>query len=410
MTIASMATTGTCPDSNSAIFYSPFYSRFAPNDPGYYLYQKLLQTCMKPQQVIKDAEADDESFRSMGQYGLVIISSHGGVDRFGEVTITTGEEALRYKLITHSPGLLTGSLLVTTIDENGVGKNYFTIIPGFITQYARSFPKSLIYVDACHSLENPTMANAFLSKGAVAYAGFKGTVDTYWTESITNQFFGHLIDDRMMAREAFTIIPDKLRPDGSEFGMTPYNNRFMLPTELVTNGRFETGNTAGWTAGFEGTPPGGYAVVLGGNVKEGRYALRLGRWDQVYTGGLYGPPAPGTEPFGYDYIYQDVVVPSSGSPTLRFSFNIQTYDTAIWDWFDVNIKNPASGANLATVVSHDGKPGYEYGTYWNGGWKTVSYDLSPWRGQAVRIWFGNRQDGFGDQNAVFIDDVSIPCT
>ncbi len=406
MTLAAVSMTGTCPDSNSAIIYSPFYTSITPNDISDGLYQKLRQTCTKPHWVIMNGGADVESFRSMGQYGLVVITSHGGVDMLQQVFISTGEEVAMANMMRYSNDLITGKLSITISD----GKLVFAIPPDFITTYVRSFPKSLIYLSACHSLDNPTMANAFLRKGAVAYAGYKGTVYTYWTKSIGDQFFGHLIDDRMMAREAFTIIPDKQRPDGGEFIMTPYNNQFMLSTELVTNGKFETGNTAGWTAGFEGTPPGGYAVVLGGNVKEGRYALRLGRWDQVYTGGLYGPPAPGTEPFGYDYIYQDVVVPSSGSPTLRFSYNVQTYDTAIWDWFDVNIKNPASGSNLATVVSHDGKPGSDYGTYWNGGWKTVSYDLSPWRGQTVRIWFGNRQDGFGDQNAVFIDDVSIPCT
>jgi hypothetical protein len=406
MTLAAVSMTGTCPDSNSAIIYSPFYTSITPNDISDGLYQKLRQTCTKPHWVIMNGGADVESFKNMGQYGLVVITSHGGVDMLQQVFISTGEVVAMANMMRYSNDLITGKLSITISD----GKLVFAIPPDFITTYVRSFPKSLIYLSACHSLDNPTMANAFLRKGAVAYAGYKGTVYTYWTKSIGDQFFGHLIDDRMMAREAFTIIPDKQRPDGGEFGMTPYNNQFMLPTELVTNGKFETGNTAGWTAGFEGTPPGGYAVVLGGNVKEGRYALRLGRWDQIYTGGLYGPPAPGTEPFGYDYIYQDVVVPSSGSPTLRFSYNVQTYDTAIWDWFDVNIKNPASGANLATVVSHDGKPGYDYGTYWNGGWKTVSYDLSPWRGQTVRIWFGNRQDGFGDQNAVFIDDVSIPCT
>ena len=156
--------------------------------------------------------------------------------------------------------------------------------------------------------------------------------------------------------------------------------------------------------------PGGYAVAIAGNVKEGNNALRLGRWDQVYTGGISGPPLPGTEPSGNDWIYQDVQIPSTGNPRLNFSYNVQTYDTAIWDWFDMYIKDPNTGANLATVVSHDGKPGSDYGSYWNGGWKDISFDLTPWKGQTIRLWFGNRQDGYGDQMAVFIDKVSIPCS
>ncbi|MBD3315866.1 MAG: hypothetical protein GF344_08775 [Chitinivibrionales bacterium] len=73
------------------------------------------------------------------------------------------------------------------------------------------------------------------------------------------------------------------------------------------------------------------------------------------------------------------------------------------------IKNPATGATLATVVNKAGKPGYDYGTYWESGWKTVSYDLSAFAGQTIRLWFGARQDGWGDQIAVYVDEVSIAC-
>jgi len=34
-------------------------------------------------------------------------------------------------------------------------------------------------------------------------------------------------------------------------------------------------------------------------------------------------------------------------------------------------------------------------------------DLSLWAGDTVRLWFGNRQDGWGDQNAVWIDNIFI---
>lgn len=189
-----------------------------------------------------------------------------------------------------------------------------------------------------------------------------------------------------------------------------------LLKDLVKNGSFETGDLSGWTTGhlwgcdfpFYGAP-GGYAIAISGNTVDGSLAARLGRWDQVYTGGLYGPPSPGTEPCGYDYMFQDIQLPAGVRLTLSFSYNVQTYDTAVWDWLDVFIKDPDTGANLVSVVTRAGKPGYDYGVYWNSGWHDVTFDLTPWAGRKIRLWFGNRQDGWGDQNAAFIDRVSVKC-
>ena len=96
---------------------------------------------------------------------------------------------------------------------------------------------------------------------------------------------------------------------------------------------------------------------------------------QIYNSGRPYGPAAGGEPSGYDYMYQDVEIPSGSHLSLQFSYNIQTYDTAAWDWFDVYIVDSANNTILATVVSQDGKPGYDYGTYWNGGIKRVTFSL-----------------------------------
>ena len=403
------------PESNEAIVLSPFLWQFHSDDE--WVGKKLSQTGCIKYTFKKDSEVTVDLIKTIDQYGVVFIDTHGGVRGWfsPQVILLTGEKVTSWW--SHRWDRLMKRLVTATVG----GETYFAIKPSFIRKYAEgSYPKSLIYVGACDSLENATMANAFLEKGAATYFGFEKTIYTSFDKDMWTQLFTKLVDNKMTTKQAFDSIANKIDP-------TPYlgiygqfvmkgNPDLLLPRELVTNGGFETGNFSGWVTGFtlggdfpQYACPGGYAAVISGNATEGTYAARLGRWDQFYTGGLYGPPTPYAEPSGYDWMYQDVELPPNSHKTLTFSYNVQTFDTAEWDWFDVYIKDPDTSANLVTVVNRAGKPGTTYGEYWNGGWQNVSFDLSSWAGRKIRLWFGNRQDGWGDQNVVFVDNVSIKC-
>lgn len=405
------------PDSNIGIVASSLYSNsgLATSGECNYINNKLNdETCVQST-ILADGVYTLDSVKNLDDKGVIFIHTHGGITG-GVVSIMTGERASTFFGIPTSH--LIDWVLKRVVVVSADGKNYWAFKPSFITHYANSFPDSLVVISACHSLDGDTMANAFLNKGAAAYVGWSDTVMRSFAIGINQVLFDRLADNKTL-QEAFNGWTLAQRTDTTHNAVYIFrgDGNIRLPHEVVTNGRFETGDLSGWTAGFtEGGDfpyyacPGGYAIVIGGNVKEGSYASRLGRWDQVYTGGLYGAPAPGSQPAGIEWIYQDVMVPSTSNPTLTFSYNVQTYDTANWDWFDMEIRAPNTGATLATVVSRDCKPGSDYGVYWNGGWKDASYDLSPWKGQMIRLWFGDRQDGWGDQTAVFIDNVSIPCS
>ena len=85
----------------------------------------------------------------------------------------------------------------------------------------------------------------------------------------------------------------------------------------------------------------------------------------------------------------------------------ETYDTAKWDGFDAYIMD-TSGNILQALITNGGKPGTDYGTYWNtGGWKYVEADITAYQGQAIRIYFDQYLDGYGDQTRTFVDDVKL---
>ena len=64
-------------------------------------------------------------------------------------------------------------------------KKYFAIGPGFIEVMDGTFPKSIIIAMGCKSLKYPTMAQAFLNKGAQLYIGWTDDVDAYDSDKIT---------------------------------------------------------------------------------------------------------------------------------------------------------------------------------------------------------------------------------
>lgn len=354
--------------------------------------------------------------------GVLYLDTHGSIygqnNATSPIAILTGEAVFSISgiSISHLKDWQRGRI----VPLSAHGTNYWAFLPSFIQAYCHNFPDSLIVISACYSLKNRTMANAFLYAGAATYVGWSGTVSTSFSNEssgIDNIFFSRLANGDSV-EEAFNKWTLPQRTDPSTEAIFEYvgDGSLTLPKELIENGNFETGDLSGWTTGFtvggdfpEYSGPGGYWTVISERKYDGTYSARLGRFDQTYTQGLQGPPQPGDEPSGREWIYQDVKLPPNSHKILSFYYKIRTYDTAVWDWFDAFIIDPDTGARLATIVSKAGKPGTDYGEYWESDWQKVTYDLTPFAGKTIRIQFECREDGWGDQTAVYLDKISIPC-
>ena len=97
-----------------------------------------------------------------------------------------------------------------------VSITYCNITPSFITYYAETpYPGSIVYIAACESLKNESMAEAFLSMGASAYLGYDASVYNLDAEKHWQAFFKNLVDFHKTVMQSYDDIPDKT-VEGSE--------------------------------------------------------------------------------------------------------------------------------------------------------------------------------------------------
>jgi len=154
-------------------------------------------------------------------------------------------------------------------------------------------------------------------------------------------------------------------------------------TGVIQNEGFETGDFTSW--------------VIDGHLNDPVIAT-----DQVHSGtfSALAGNVTGTEPLGDSSFYQQFIVPA-GTSTLSFWHWDFTTDSIFFDWQDAYITD-GSGTILQTIF-HQCLNG--------NAWIQQAVDMTPYAGQTVWIKFLVHQDGFGDDTAMYVDDVqlTIPC-
>ena len=160
-------------------------------------------------------------------------------------------------------------------------------------------------------------------------------------------------------------------------GVTPGGG--CTPNTL-SNGGFETGDVGCWTTG-------GVMVPTASTVQKhtGSYSALLG-----------GSAAP--EPNGDSSIYQTVSIPANVTKaTLTYWYWPFSTDTITYDWQEAQIRN-SSGTLLAQIMKICSN---------TRAWTQVTFDLTPYKGQTVQLYFNAHGDGYGDLTYMYLDDVGL---
>ena len=187
---------------------------------------------------------------------------------------------------------------------------------------------------------------------------------------------------------AYTFTVTGSNPNGSSPPSTASNA--VTPSAsapLVLNGGFENGLTS-WTPGGATRP-----TAISAPVHSGAGAA------------LLGTAQPAVEPLGESDLAQTITVPATGTTTLSFWYRPSTADQLCsgaacqYDWQEAQIRN-TSGTTLASVFKSNSN---------SQTWTQVTYNLTPYAGQNVVLWFNVHQDGSSppDDTWMYLDDVSV---
>jgi hypothetical protein len=187
---------------------------------------------------------------------------------------------------------------------------------------------------------------------------------------------------------AYTFTVTAANPAGTGPASAPSNAVTPSASALhIVNGGFENGLT-GWTTGGVDPPSASSAQVHSG------------------TGAaLLGTVQPSTEPSGDSTLAQTIAIPTSGTSSVSFWYWPATTDelcsgsNCVFDWQEAQIRS-TSGQTLASIFKTNSNAQT---------WTQASFNLTPYAGQSVVLWFNVHQDGSSppDDTWMYTDDVTV---
>ncbi|MDD1632486.1 MAG: hypothetical protein LUP91_09795, partial [Methylococcaceae bacterium] len=160
---------------NKVLFWEPFADDYTSYGSFESKVRPILDASVCPKfesTYVHDAGCTVASLALFPSYGTVVITGHGGVVN-GQVVVSTREEVSwgdwwngNYKDRQLIPvKVRIGYDLLRTV--------FKAFTPAYVSRLG-DFPQSLIVNTACSGLDNDTLKDAFLGKGAAAYLGYKG--------------------------------------------------------------------------------------------------------------------------------------------------------------------------------------------------------------------------------------------
>jgi len=389
---------------NNVLLYAPNYNQF--NSWGTEFLDNvntIIDSSKCPNfniDYMKNSDADLSVLRNLTQYGLIVIHTHGGVDKNNNIIFLSGEE---YEFLSlNTLDWIMGHIFPATHQ----GKSIWAVRPSYIDAYNDYYPNSIIYNGSCESGHNKTLANVFLNKGANTYFGFSETVKSVFDRNMANQLFPELITNNKTTGEAF--VPNQHDNNNPPAYFVMFGNSETFFSAEFANGDFEEGTLTGWTTDGDG-----------------RVITQLG-FVSPYSGNFMGIISTG---LGYTVktgtLSQNICIPEEAS-NLILSWNFLSEEFLEWigstfqDYFDIAIVDKDGIENLIFHKTIDDinneysltevSPGivFDQGGVYYTGWQFFSYNISEFAGTNITIIFraGDVGDSIFD-TAILLDEIEI---
>jgi len=130
------------------------------------------------------------------------------------------------------------------------GKTY-GVLPGFVDSTASAYPNSLIYLGACRSLFNGSLASAFFAAGAKGVFGYTGNVSSAFAFEQGKAIAEKLLVDRVPTGTAFEAGHTDPANPTTAFELFGATNLDVNNSEIV-NPSWELGSLTGWLTAGDG--------------------------------------------------------------------------------------------------------------------------------------------------------------
>jgi len=297
--------------SKRALLLDPFAKDFGPNEVSGAFDAMSANACpaytVEAGKVLKDNQANLKYYRRFYDHGIVATATHGDA-YFSELTADIRKE-YRWPAAGSEEVLWTGhaidcgyfakaaSVKSCTAKSGGCdpgadcflnkagGKGVcvdhltadvqrgrvllgsdgvFGITPAFIRHHAeKPYPRSLIYLGACRSLWNGSLAAEFFAAGAAAVVGYTGYVKNDFATKWGKTLFSNLIAQKQLSGSALVKIEDKSHP-GTFISLVGAKNLDAAHSDIM-NQSWESGDLQGWLKAGDGR----VIAKLGANVPVG---------------------------------------------------------------------------------------------------------------------------------------------
>ena len=447
-------------ESKRSTILSPYHTAFGDGDEAAFMYN-VLNNSKCPPYVIDgpyyDGQAKLNVWRNLANYGVIGIATHGEA-LFGDLAPATkanfgwrhpgnqevlwsGEDVncdLLYQgndscsgpgtcpggsecVITESQGSNVSGICVDwkQIDLRrgnlAMGLDRYAVLPSHVAQWrGDDYPASFIYLGACRSLWNGTLAMEFFAAGARSIAGYTGLVTNDFAYQQGSKLISGLVEEEKLTEFAMPYGEDPDNP-GTTLNLFGATNLNIYDSDIL-NPSWETGDLTGWLKEGHGQ----VASRLGGTEPvEGKFMalMSTGMGYTLQTGGIeqvFCIPDSVAQVSLYWKLYSEEFTEWCGSEFMDdFEAVLESEDgniTLVDTWIDALCPPDECyncGSQYTTLTQSDVE--FDQGDVWNIEWQKVEKNVAALAGGGpvtLRFFTGDVGDSIYD-TVVLVDTVKF---